>query len=141
MYTKMENIKRVDFDTYVCNSDEKPVALTGHKSVIYNTDVISDKEVEKLINTGMYNSDPRVITVTQEQADNLKGPTRPVINAYRYRGDDITGVVFAESEESAWKILKEQYSKKVYKRIHSITLFLDNIKNGTFIEGLKGEKL
>lgn len=135
MYTKMENIRRHDFESYCCNSDGEPVIKTGDVSVIYNTDVISEKEVDELIRTGMYEFDSRVVVTTPERADNMKGPTRPIINMYRYSGTDVNGSVFAQSEENAWEILKEQLSSQIYNKIHDIELIVENVKNGIIMNG------
>lgn len=66
-------IRRIDFEVCVSNSDGEPVKGTERDvSVIYNTQILSDKQAEYLINNGMYNYDKRMITTIPETADILK---------------------------------------------------------------------
>lgn len=70
----MDNIRRIDFETFICNSDGKPVDGTGTAhSIIFNTNVISDEEVNDLINTGTWEYDTRIVITTPRRADALKG--------------------------------------------------------------------
>lgn len=70
----MDNIRRIDFETFTCNSDGKPIEGTGMAhSIIFNVDVISGEEVNELINTGMWEYDPRIVITTPRRADALKG--------------------------------------------------------------------
>lgn len=133
MYIKMENIRRQDFESYSCNSDGEPIIKIGDVSVIYNTDVISEEEVDELIKTGMYEFDSRIVVTTKERADNMKGPTRPVINMYHYNGNKVEGTVFAQSEENAWEILREHFSEENFNKIKEINLIIGNVKNGIVI--------
>lgn len=69
-------IRRVDFEVCVANSDNEPIKGTEHEiSVIYNTQIIPEREVEKLINNGMYEYDKRLIITIPERANilSLKG--------------------------------------------------------------------
>lgn len=125
-----ENIRRIDFETHCCNSDGEPLFKTGDVAIIYNTDVISTEEVEKLIDTEMYEYDSRLVVTTQEKANNMKDPKAHPINMYEYSSECVHGVVFGEDREDAWRILRETYSYDVYKTIKEITLVCDNIKNG-----------
>lgn len=66
-------IRRVDFEVCVANSDGEPIRGTERMvSVIYNTQITPAKEVEKLINNGMYEHDERLIVTIPESADILK---------------------------------------------------------------------
>ena len=70
----MDNIRRIDFETFTCNSDGKPIDGTGIAyTIIFNTNVISSEEVNDLINTGMWEYDMRFVITTPRRADALKG--------------------------------------------------------------------
>ena len=83
----------------------------------------------------MYEFDPRVVVTTPKRADNMKGPTRSIINMYRYSGTDVSGSVFAQSEEKAWEILKEQLSSQIYNKIHDVEVIVEDVKNGIIMNG------
>ena len=52
----MENIRRIDFDTFTCNSDGEPIEGTGITySILFNTNVISEEEVIKQTNENVKN--------------------------------------------------------------------------------------
>lgn len=135
----MDNIKRVDFTTHYCNSDGEPIMKADDISVIYNTDVISEEEVDKLIDTGKYQYDSRVVVTTQERADNMKGPKAHPINMYQYSTDSVKGFVFAETEKEAWKILKNGFSAETFNNIKKLYCFCDNVKNGLTVTTFKEE--
>ena len=66
--TDIKNIKCVDFTTYICTSDGKPVKDTGRNvAVLFNCTQISEDEVLELVNNGMYEYDARIIVTTPEQ--------------------------------------------------------------------------
>lgn len=67
------NIFRRDFETYICSSDGTPIEMNGRYSILYNSDIISDIEVEELLKNGNYRYDNRIVLTTQERADSLKG--------------------------------------------------------------------
>ena len=74
---RSEHIKRIDFTIACCNSDGEPVKGTEKELVVmFNDKIISVEEVHKLIDSGMYEYDERVVTITKIQADNLAGFTR-----------------------------------------------------------------
>jgi putative transcriptional regulator len=65
-------IKRIDFELCYSDSDDEPVKGTNHEvSVIYNTDIIKEEELEKIINNGMYEYDNRIIVTTPKKANIL----------------------------------------------------------------------
>lgn len=69
----MKNVMRIDFEIGCCNSDGELVPGTEHGvCVLYNSTVISEDEVRKLIRSGMYEYDNRLVVTTPIQADNLK---------------------------------------------------------------------
>ena len=69
----MNNVMRLDFSTGIANSDGELVKGTERDvSILYNKTVITNDEVDKLIRSGMYEYDSRVIVTTPIQADNLK---------------------------------------------------------------------
>ena len=69
----MKNVMRIDFETGVANSDGELVEGTERDvCILYNKTVITNDEVEKLIRSGMYEYDSRIIATTPIQADNLK---------------------------------------------------------------------
>ena len=69
----MKNVMRIDFETGCANSDGKLVKGTERDvCILYNKTVITGDEVEKLINSGMYEYDSRIIVTTPIQADNLR---------------------------------------------------------------------
>ena len=70
----MDNIRRIDFEAFTCNSDGEPVEGTGRAySIIFNTNVISSEEVNELINTDTWEYDTRIVITTPRRADALKG--------------------------------------------------------------------
>lgn len=74
---RSDHIKRIDFTIACCNSDGKPVKGTEEELVVmFNDKIISVEEVNKLIDSGMYEYDERVVAITKIQADNLAGFTR-----------------------------------------------------------------
>jgi hypothetical protein len=69
----MENILRIDFDTFTCNSAGEPIEGTGITySILFNTNVISEEEVIELINASVWEYDNRIIITTPTRADTLK---------------------------------------------------------------------
>lgn len=69
----MNNVKRIDFNYYLANSDGKPIEGTGRQiCVLFNTTVVSAEEVYELINSGMFEYDERLIVTTPKRADNLR---------------------------------------------------------------------
>ena len=69
----MKNVKRIDFDYYLTDSDGKAIEGTGTKvCVLFNTTVIPVEEVYELINSGMFDYDNRIIVTTPKRADNLR---------------------------------------------------------------------
>ena len=70
----MNNIMRIDFEVGCANSGGKIVKGTKRGvCVLYNKTVITSKEVKRLIDSGEYEYDSRVVVTTPIQADNLKG--------------------------------------------------------------------
>ena len=69
----MKNVMRIDFTTRIANSDGKPVMGTERDvTILFNKTVITEDEVNELINSGMYEYDSRIIVATPVQADNLR---------------------------------------------------------------------
>ncbi len=69
----MENVMRIDFTTGIVNSDRKLVRGTETEvCVLWNRTVITEDEVRRLINSGMYEYDNRIVVTTPVQADNLR---------------------------------------------------------------------
>lgn len=70
----MNNIKRIDFEMGYTNSDGKFIkGMTEKVTVLYNESVINYEEVCKLIDSGEYEYDSRVVVTTPTRADNLRG--------------------------------------------------------------------
>lgn len=70
----MSNIKRIDFEMGYTNSDGEFIdGMTEKISVLYNEGVINYEEVCRLIDSGEYEYDNRVVVTTPIQADNLRG--------------------------------------------------------------------
>ena len=68
-----EHLAFVIFDTWSINSDGKGIPGTSRKHILmYNNLVISRAEVEKLINSDMYEFDPRVVELSLKQLQNLR---------------------------------------------------------------------
>lgn len=66
----------VHFVRCMANSDGKPIESTDEElTVIFNTNIISVEEVNKLLNTGMYEFDARVVPMSRKRVDYLKGET------------------------------------------------------------------
>lgn len=66
-------IQRIDFTTCAADSDGNLIDETEKEvSVIYNTQIICEKEVERLINNGMYEYNDKIITTIPKTADILK---------------------------------------------------------------------
>lgn len=69
----MQNVRRIDFQTGMANSDGDLVEGTERDvCILFNKTVISAEEVRDLIESGMYEYDERVVVTTPLQADNLK---------------------------------------------------------------------
>jgi hypothetical protein len=69
----MKNVMRIDFETGIANSDGELVNGTERAiSILFNRTVITDDEVQELINNGMYEYDSRIIVTTPTRADNLR---------------------------------------------------------------------
>lgn len=69
----MKNVMRIDFETSIASSDGKPIKGTERGvAVLFNKTVITANEVRKLIDSGMYEYDNRIIVTTPTQANNLK---------------------------------------------------------------------
>ena len=69
----MKNVMRIDFETGIANSDGELVRGTEREvTILFNKTVITGKEVQELINNGMYEYDSRIIVTTPTQADNLR---------------------------------------------------------------------
>lgn len=69
----MKNVKRIDFNYYLADSDGEPIEGTDTKiCLLFNTTVISEEEVRNLIDTGMFDYDNRIIVTTPNRADNLR---------------------------------------------------------------------
>lgn len=67
-----KNLKRIEFDSYTCNSDGNPVKGTKRTVVImFNVTQISAEEVNQLINNEMYEYDDRVVVLRKEQVKYL----------------------------------------------------------------------
>lgn len=70
----MENVKRIDFQTCLHNSDGEPIKGTEcSHTILFNTTVISVEEARTLIDFGEWEWDQRVIATTPSRADALKG--------------------------------------------------------------------
>lgn len=70
----MSNIKRIDFEMGYTNSDGEFIdGMTEKISVLYNESVINDDDVYRLIDSGVYEYDCRIVVTTPIQADNLRG--------------------------------------------------------------------
>ena len=68
----MNKITRIDLTVGCIDSDGKLVDGTERDiTVLFNKTVISQDEVEYLINAGMYEYDERIVVITPTQADNL----------------------------------------------------------------------
>ena len=68
----IENLKKIEFDSYTCTSDGLPVNGTRRPTVVmFNQTQISADEVNKLIKSGMYEYDNRVVVMTPKQAEFL----------------------------------------------------------------------
>lgn len=69
----MNNVMRIDFKVGCANSDGEIVEGTERDvCVLYNKTVITSKEVNELINSGMYEYDSRIVVTTPTQADSLR---------------------------------------------------------------------
>ena len=69
----MNNVKRIDFNYCLADSDGNPIEDTGTSvSVLFNVTVISVEEVQELINSGEYEFDSRLVITTPSRADNLR---------------------------------------------------------------------
>ena len=69
----MKNVKRIDFETGVANSDGELVKGTErYVTILFNETVITSEQVRELIHSGMYEYDSRIIVTTPTQANNLR---------------------------------------------------------------------
>jgi len=73
----MNDIKRIDFEEGYADSDGNFIDGMNRKiAILYNRNIISYEEVCKLINSGEYEWDNRIVVTTSIRADNLKGNKR-----------------------------------------------------------------
>ena len=136
------DLKRIDFDTFLCNSDGEPIMKNGEVTVLYNQKIISEKEVKKIIYNDGYKCSNKVIVTTPMQADILKGALDDeVLNMYQYtiykKGDldyYTMGYVFAKDEKSAKAFVRKEFPKDKIE----ITLE-QNVAEGTLIMGQRLE--
>ena len=69
----MNNVMRIDFEIGCADSDGEIVKRTERDiCILYNKTVITNKEVNELIKSGMYEYDNRIVVTTPTQADNLR---------------------------------------------------------------------
>lgn len=69
----MKNVMRIDFEVGCANSDGQIVKGTERNvCILYNKTVITEDEVNRLIHSGMYEYDNRIVVTTPTQADNLR---------------------------------------------------------------------
>lgn len=73
--TNLDNIKRIDFELGYRKSDGNLIkgTYTTIQTVLWNETVISSDEVMRLIETGNYENDNRLIVTTPDRADALNG--------------------------------------------------------------------
>ena len=70
----MDNIKRIDFEMGYTDSDGEFIkGMTEEVTILYNESVINYEEVCRLIDSGEYEYDSRVVVTTPTRADNLRG--------------------------------------------------------------------
>lgn len=70
----MSKITRINLTVRYTNADGEFVTRTEKDiTVLFNKTIISQDEVEHLINSGMYEYDERIIVVSTRQANNLIG--------------------------------------------------------------------
>ena len=137
-----KDLQRIDFDTFVCNSDGEPIMKDGEVSVLFDKRKISEKNVKKLIDNNSYKLDKRIITTTPEQANILKGILDDeVLNMYQYtiyKENDFDyytmGYFIAKDENLAESFVRENFPKD------RIEIQLEqSIKEGTLIMGQRLE--
>lgn len=69
----MNNVMRIDFKVGCANSDGEIIKGTERDvCILYNKTVITNKEVNELINSGMYEYDNRIVVTTPTRADSLR---------------------------------------------------------------------
>lgn len=69
----MNRIRRKDLVMHFVDSEGERIDGTEEEvTIIYNSDVITEKEVDQLIKEDRFKYDDRVIVTTRKQADNLK---------------------------------------------------------------------
>lgn len=69
----MNNVMRIDFSEGYTTSDGEFIdGMTEEITILFNPTVIYEDEVRKLINSGMYEYDNRIVVTTPTRADNLK---------------------------------------------------------------------
>ena len=69
----MKNVMRIDFAIGCANSDGEIVKGTERGvCILYNKTVITKDEVHRLIDSGEYEWDNRIVVTTPTQADNLR---------------------------------------------------------------------
>lgn len=137
-----KDLQRIDFDTFLCNSDGEPIMKDGEVSVLFDKRKISEKNVKKLINDNSYELDKRIITTTPEQANILKGIfDDEILNMYQYtvyKENDFDyytmGYVFAKNEKSAKSYVKKEFpNDKIEIQLE------ETIQEGTLIMGQRLE--
>ena len=69
----MNNVKRIDFTYSLADSDGNRIDGTERDvSVLFNTTVISVEEVQRLIDSGEYEYDIRLVITTPRRANSLR---------------------------------------------------------------------
>ena len=96
---RTKDLARVDYEVGMADSDGKPIPDSPRKtvSVIYNKNVISADELARLMESGMYEYDNRVICMSPEQADNMaaKHPNARVSDVIRNMSDESLAILLA----------------------------------------------
>ena len=66
----INSLKLVEFDAGLSTSDGYLIDDTKHKVVLlYNTNAINNDDLNKVINNSLWEIDPRVISITEAQAN------------------------------------------------------------------------
>lgn len=134
-----EHIKRISLTTAYCNSDSKQELV-----ILFNNNIISEEEVNKLINSGMYENDQRIVIMTKLQSDNLLGITKEVAAKQlfvklTYLKDCVIEEIRHEPNETLTKLLNElkdlvincnknnvdEYEKRYYELLEKYNKIID----------------
>lgn len=125
----MNRIRRKDVVMCLADSEGERIAGTEEEvSIIYNNEVITEKEVDYLIQNDMFKYDERVIATTRKQADYLKQRKSVITKSIITRKVFTAEIIYGDADT----IETVSYITDNPNEIELVTFFLDNYTEDLF---------